>query len=107
MIDWIKFSVGVQIAIFLSGGLVSFIWLLIITVDPDCRRANSGRYLKYSLLGIITTISLLYLPIVGYNYRKLVIFYARMTYGDSDIMCNELKEYGYICQGQLKVEVKK
>lgn len=97
MIDWIKVTVGIQIGLLLFSGLFSFIWLCIITMDPDCRRKNAGRWIKYSILSVITFISLLYLPLVGYNYRQFVIFYARLTYSDSTVLCNELKDYGYIC----------
>lgn len=103
MIDWIKVTVGINL--FLVNCAYIYFWIYAWYLEyrkarngyGETRTPGKRRIWVAVILTLVIFIWLFLMPIISTIYRHTVVFYARMTYSDSTVLCNELKDYGYIC----------
>lgn len=104
MIDWIKVTVGINLVLLNIAYIYFWIWAWWreyrkenISYGEIVYTAGKKRMWVAAVLMLVIFIWLFIMPIISTIYRHTVVFYARMTYSDSTVLCNELKDYGYIC----------
>ena len=107
MIDWIKVTVGFDLV------LINLAYIIILIsyavrefVKPDSynreRPEYKNHYKRRGWVAIVLNIMAIFwifvLPLTIGFYRNMVVFYSRINYSESKELCDELKQYGYVCQ---------
>jgi NADH:ubiquinone oxidoreductase subunit 2 (subunit N) len=107
MIDWIKATVGIDLVLLNVAYVIVLIsYALREFSKPDSYNRSQPEYKNHYqrrgwvaiVLNVLVLFWLFMLPLTIGFYRNMVVFYARINYSESQELCNELKEYGYVCK---------